>query len=177
MEVEVIVAFVLAFSSEVGRALIDYSESLQARSDVTLGLGALPHATLVQVECDEAEALSAWNELGSLPRPLSVTASFAGLCLLPASTGECWVEIPILGGRDLFDLQESILGLPSLAGKKVYNGTGVNFRPHVTVALYRDASDVPAPLPLPSDLLRAGVTGTVSLGLTGENYSFTDVWR
>jgi len=168
-----IYAFALTFDSTVSRALISYSEFFAAKSQVLLDTNlAIPHATLVQFDVESPEVEELWSELNRSGASATFDCSLAGLCLLPAPSGECWVEIPVLGGRDLADLQLEVLNLPSMRGRTIYNGTGRNFRPHVTLALYESIGDVPSTIDLPADLLRLSAETKISLGPTGPNYTF-----
>lgn len=171
-----IAAIVLLFPSDVTAELVQYSAEF-GDSTVLLNNGqACPHATVAQFDCTDSEVEQIWQDVLSLQQYGGFDCSFGGLCLLPALSGECWVEIPVLGGKDLGQLQEDVLRLPTLNGKAFYNGTGRMFRPHVTVARFEQGFPF-RPVPLPAQLLRRTTAASIALGPTGENFTFMQPWH
>lgn len=168
------VSFVLLLEEETSSQCVNLSKEISSRYDslVILGQKSLPHVTILQTECEEGELTDIWNTAKKVMLN-QYKLNFTGLTLLPSSSGNTWLEIPVLKSDAILMLQKELLSLEILKNRKIYNGTEDNFRPHVTVGLINKGSVIQS-LPLPQNPLRnKNVISYPSLGLVGENFIFT----
>lgn len=172
-------SFVLMFDTIDSNALEEASSAIArlhgSSAGVMLGPGSLPHLTLLQIDAAPSEAEQLWSEASSVRNP-TVELTFAGLCLLPApDDSEVWVEVPALKSDALDELQHDLMSLPMVQGRRIFNGVGDGFRPHVTLSLLSDAPQAISIRILSGALLRRKVQGHLALGINGENYSLVKI--
>ncbi|NOD85912.1 MULTISPECIES: hypothetical protein [unclassified Ruegeria] len=168
-------AFVLAFGDTENKEWISYSELSKNSytSEFALGEDYLPHATIVQFRGSVGDANMIWKEATSKGLNGTIEVVAAGMCFLPApDNSEVWIEVPFLKSEALSQLQDSLLGLDSLAGREILNGCGDSFRPHVTLGYTSEEAVLRVSgLDLPGSLLRRKFTARVALADTGPHYS------
>lgn len=169
-------SFVLVFDDDDAGALTEYSQSTvdKSRAATFLDDKSLPHITLVQFSGEPNDAERVWGEWVELGQGAEIDISLAGVCLLPApDDSECWIEIPILKSDPLQKLQNQILQLGLIGQRTIFNGTGDNYRPHVTIGLVKPSPSAYNVPQLPGRLLRMRTSVRVALGVSGKHYALT----
>jgi 2'-5' RNA ligase len=172
------VNFALLLPDEIATECVRLSHEIAStyKSLVELGPRSLAHITVLQTHCEESEIDHLWQRaVGVMHKSYQVT--FAGLTLLPSNEGQCWLEIQVLKTGALLEIQDALLGIAAADGREVFNGTGDNYRPHVTVGLLPN-NHISAGMPIPLPLLRETKIPTVpSLGLVGDNFIYLEPIR
>jgi 2'-5' RNA ligase len=171
-------SFALVCSDRDNELFTKYSQDLlSGLSPVSiLSDVSIPHLTIAQFEGSEDELASIWNAWKSCSTETQISVKLAGLCILPSpDDSECWIEVPALKSDDLQNVQKKILSLDMIKGRRVFNGTGDNYRPHLTLGLLRPFASRFETTHLPGSLLRAEISMKIALGISGENYALTAV--
>lgn len=168
------VNFALLLNEELSMECTRFSKELSEKhpSKFILGGKSLAHISILQTHCDEAELDKLWYEASEVIDK-KYELSLAGLNFLPSSSGDTWVEIQVLKNAAVLKLQQSLLALEVMKNRKIFNGVGDDFRPHITVGLL-DNTWILDGIPLRIKLLRSkNVAAKLSLGHVGDNYIFT----
>ena len=156
--------------------LLSASLSTSDSNQFRLGDGCLPHLTLLQFAADPSEAAGLWEEAEGTVRVKSMDIVLAGFCILPApDDSEVWMEIPVLNSESLRQAQQDLMGLTAVRDREIFNGTGDNFRPHVTVGLFERIPDTLRLGRIRGGHVRRRVKARLALGVTGSNYSLVKV--
>ena len=159
----------LIFDQERAVSIESYATKLTENfeSGVKIGRNSTPHLTILQFEGYQDLRDEVWDyckETFQLP----LVIEFAGLTVLPSSSGGAWIEISVLKSTALAQIQQDILTRFSnvLIPK---NAVGDSYRPHVTVAHL--AQPLPSVLvPLEYEPVRANqVEAKIALGV-GTNF-------
>lgn len=124
----------LTFENEISSGIIDYAKKLYKimDSDVILGTNSVPHVTIGQFSIKDSEAKRIWQRYKAIIFDLP-KITFSGITILPSSSGGAWIEISILKNQSLLKLQDDLIKILSPFGN-LTNGTGDQYRPHVTLA-------------------------------------------
>lgn len=124
----------LTFDNDISKSIIEYAKELYnvLDSDVLLGTNSIPHVTIGQFSIEDKEAKRVWQRYKSIII-YSPKINFAGITILPSSSGGAWIEISVLKSQSLLKLQDDLMKILSPFGK-LANDIGDNYRPHITIA-------------------------------------------
>ncbi|WP_020586337.1 2'-5' RNA ligase family protein [Desulfobacter curvatus] len=124
----------LIFNNDVSEKIAKYSQLLckDIHSDFVVGKNAIPHMTVAQFDIDPSMINEIWK-----PCMLKISKTpelyFSGITILPSSNGGAWIEISVLKGQELLNLQRTIINIIE-PFSSIKNDTYDMYRPHITVA-------------------------------------------
>lgn len=124
----------LTFEKEVSQSIINYAKELynSIESDVILGMNSNPHMTIGQFSVEDIDAKLIWDNYKLFTKELP-KINFAGITILPSSSGGAWIEISVLKSEALLILQNNLISAVRPYGE-LTNDTGDKYRPHITIA-------------------------------------------
>lgn len=146
-----------------------------AQSLLTLSEVALPHITIAQFDAPESACRELWDEAQQFRTAVEVL-DLGGLTFLPQRNSDyIWVEVQVLSSNALKQLHAEVVGGQFAQNYSLVNAVGDRFRPHCTVALYKN-QQIPSLDISKLEVLRESISGvTLAIGVNGENYTLTEV--
>jgi len=137
------------------------------QSEIRLGPDCLPHISIVQFHCPMHKQVQMKDQLKKFTNS-NVIVKTSALSLKLDTEKKCWVEIQVLKNQTLQRLQDELLAL--LSSYQVINGTGDDFRPHITIAKIAEPRiDL---MDLDTSILKQEVNCHLGLGICGTNGEF-----
>jgi len=155
--------FALIFDKEVSDSLIKTSQKIanSNNSNYILSKQSIPHISVAQVDVKEDKV----NELLDFNKDFKCIVKTCGLNIRQTDKNKTWLEISVLKNKKLKNLQSDVLEV--IGNKKVINGVGDNYRPHITLGLLQNNT---FNLDFQNELfVDKEITSYLKVGYVGEN--------
>jgi len=174
---ESVISVVLLPNAEDSRALTACSNVINgvAPSAVVLSGQCLPHITVAQFFAPTDKMGDLWQEVQQYKDTVSELTSI-GLAFVPGrSRDETWAALDFMKSRAIATLQEAVLATRFARNHPMNNGSGDQYWPHVTLALFGGRQAVGLPL-TPFPIFRRQFGGLrLAVGVNGPNLTLATV--